>query len=293
MNADGERVTEDSYSWVHWLDGVVTMRCEDHGGYDGTFLATNFDQGVAQNQKSPLQQPCLNLWIEASTSEVKVTESFHNIGPWEWAGAKFDVWAEESGTDRMIMMELYILREGTNYAWTNEYPRQSGGAGDNVWNFLVALDCYRQNYGKGYEIEWDLNGKHYYAINTLGLLEKAITVLNERVVGGNLPNPPFDINNFKLTKVIFCCESGIAPFPPIGNGGPIVEATLNSLRARYDTADTNGDGKCDMRDIAFVISLFGSKLGDATYDFRGDINTDGLVDMRDISYECAHFGEKY
>ena len=83
------------------------------------------------------------------------------------------------------------------------------------------------------------------------------------------PNPPFNVNNFKLQRVDFCLEAG-NNLDPIWT--PQVWATLTSLRTRYNTADTNGDGK---------------------YDFRADINTDGLVDMRDISYETAHFGETY
>jgi len=144
-----------------------------------------------------------------------------------------------------------------------------------------------------YCMEWDANGQHYFAVNVLGLMKRGISQLNSLPPVHEMPqgpNPPFDVNNFKLQRVDFCLEAG-------NNGDfgwtPKVWATLTSLRTRYNTADTNGDGKCGMRDIAFVISLFGSKLGDGKYDFRADINTDGFVDMRDISYETAHFGETH
>jgi nitrous oxidase accessory protein len=59
------------------------------------------------------------------------------------------------------------------------------------------------------------------------------------------------------------------------------------------------DGKCDMRDIGLVASLFGSVRGDGTYDRRADITgpvrlvSDNKIDMRDIGLIARHFGETY
>ena len=59
------------------------------------------------------------------------------------------------------------------------------------------------------------------------------------------------------------------------------------------------DGKCDMRDVGLVASLFGSVDGDGTYDARADITgptfleKDGKIDMRDIGLVASHFGETY
>ena len=57
------------------------------------------------------------------------------------------------------------------------------------------------------------------------------------------------------------------------------------------------DGKCDMRDVGLVASLFGSVDGDGTYDARADITgptylvKDGKIDMRDVGLVAIHFGE--
>ena len=59
------------------------------------------------------------------------------------------------------------------------------------------------------------------------------------------------------------------------------------------------DGKCDMRDIGLVATLFGSVEGDGTYDARADITgptyleRDGKIDMRDVGLVASHFGEIY
>jgi hypothetical protein len=59
------------------------------------------------------------------------------------------------------------------------------------------------------------------------------------------------------------------------------------------------DGKCDMRDIGLVASLFGSVESDGTYDARADITgptylvKDGKIDMRDVGLVASHFGETY
>lgn len=57
------------------------------------------------------------------------------------------------------------------------------------------------------------------------------------------------------------------------------------------------DGKCDIRDIARVASLFGSLQGDGRYDLRADITgptyleKDDKIDIRDVALVARHFGE--
>jgi len=282
-NGEGWPVTEDEYSYVHWdTDGLVVMQCEDHGGFDDIFLATNFDQTSAQGLIEVDLATTWNLWLEACIQNINGTTDTPIAS---WTGAKFDIWAFEKGTDRKIMMEMYFWRTGANTVWVVDLPRQTN-PGSNVWNYLVALDWMRYLYGNGYNIEWDENERHYFCINVYGLLERAVSRLNEEME----PNPPFDIANFRLGKVILCCESG-----NIGGlfGGPWVHVEMNSLRARYYTADTNGDGKVDMRDISFIARRYGVIFGDPDYDFRADLNTDGKIDMKDISFAAIRFGMSY
>ena len=51
------------------------------------------------------------------------------------------------------------------------------------------------------------------------------------------------------------------------------------------------DGKCDIRDIAFVAAHYGELEGDPNWDPVADINDDGKVDIRDIAAVAAHYGE--
>jgi len=57
--------------------------------------------------------------------------------------------------------------------------------------------------------------------------------------------------------------------------------------------DVNNDGKCDIRDIAFVAAHYGELEGDPNWDPVADINDDGKVDIRDIAAVAAHYGEIY
>jgi hypothetical protein len=287
----GHRVEEDAYSWVHWNDGWVDMRCEDHGGLDFTWLATNFDQGEAQGLIEVDFETAMSLWLETSIYSI---EGKTYVTAESWTGAKFDIHACEKGTDRLIHMEMYFWRKGMNTIWLDELARQTD-PDSNVWNYLVALDWMRILYGNGYNIEWDEGDRHCFAINVLGLLKRGISLLNQ-LTGDEEPVPPFDIDNLELGKVILCCEAG--------NHGyiincPWVRVNASSIRARYDTADVTGpiigvpDGKCDIRDVSFVASRFGSVFGDENFDFRADVDTNYFIDITDVSYVAKHFGEEY
>ena len=60
--------------------------------------------------------------------------------------------------------------------------------------------------------------------------------------------------------------------------------------------DLDGDGKVDIRDVAFVATRFGTQEGDPNWDPKADLtgpeNTpDGKVDIRDIALVASHYGE--
>jgi hypothetical protein len=58
--------------------------------------------------------------------------------------------------------------------------------------------------------------------------------------------------------------------------------------------DINKDGKCDMKDIAFVARLFGQTVPPAPPECDiAPTPPDGKIDMRDISLAARHFGEAY
>jgi peptide/nickel transport system substrate-binding protein len=62
----------------------------------------------------------------------------------------------------------------------------------------------------------------------------------------------------------------------------------------YLPADTNYDGKVDMRDIGLVASAFGAQFGlpiDGRWNFREDVNNDRKIDMKDIGYIARQFGK--
>jgi len=54
--------------------------------------------------------------------------------------------------------------------------------------------------------------------------------------------------------------------------------------------DLNHDGKVDMKDIAIVAKLFGTRPGDPLWNPVADVIKDGKVDMKDISIVAKEFG---
>lgn len=292
------RWSSDSKLFSEWpSNGVAHLRCEDGTPSDGFLFASNFEQTSALGMTSVDFATTKNMWLEASITNITGAQC-----PWEaasWTGGKFDIVAvEKGGTGRMIMMEMYMWRTGANTVWGDDLARQTS-IGSSVWNYLVALDHMRSNYGNGLEIEWDANGQHYFEVNVLELLRIGIFKINAIQPVGGLPvlgyppNPPFDISNFVLTRVDFALEAGYMPIILPSTGPPWVETYLNSLRLRYNTADTNGDGKVDLKDVSFVARKFGLQFGNAGYDFRADLNTDGIVNMIDVATVAAAFGKTY
>ena len=51
------------------------------------------------------------------------------------------------------------------------------------------------------------------------------------------------------------------------------------------------DGKCDMRDVSYLIIRFNSKPYSANWNPNADINDDGTVNMRDISTAIINFNK--
>ncbi len=50
------------------------------------------------------------------------------------------------------------------------------------------------------------------------------------------------------------------------------------------------DGRIDMRDIGALCSLYGTKVGDPTWNPDADLYPDGKIDMRDVGLVCNNYG---
>jgi hypothetical protein len=56
--------------------------------------------------------------------------------------------------------------------------------------------------------------------------------------------------------------------------------------------DITGDGKVDVKDVALVSSLYGSKYGDGKYNSTADLNNDYKIDVRDVAAVSSNYGKK-
>lgn len=56
--------------------------------------------------------------------------------------------------------------------------------------------------------------------------------------------------------------------------------------------DVNRDWVVDYRDIAILVSIYGSKMGQPNYNLDADINEDGEVNYRDLALLIGNYGKK-
>lgn len=136
-----------------------------------------------------------------------------------WTGAKFDVLVAEnrsSHNDRILMLELYFLRDGMNLAWNPCWLHSDG----HVYNYLIALDCFpelvERTIYSGNLVKWKIDVKSF--------IENACNYWHE-----------LDIEKLSIVQVSFTLEAAYN-FPLMFN--PAVSCSLHRLRLAYTPAST-------------------------------------------------------
>jgi len=77
----------------------------------------------------------------------------------------------------------------------------------------------------------------------------------------------------------------------VQNETDTTDNTLNSWIVITFLGDVNGDGRADMKDIAYVAKRFGSNPSSPLWDSNADMNDDDRVDMKDIAAVARNFGK--
>jgi len=78
---------------------------------------------------------------------------------------------------------------------------------------------------------------------------------------------------------------------------PIAFTTVGAIVRNTVPGDVSGstlgvtDGTVNMRDIAYLVSLFNTKPSSPNWNPNADVNVDGVVNMRDIAIAIAHFNQ--
>jgi hypothetical protein len=231
-----------SYSWASKISSLQL-----NSGSRVTLYSSPNYSGESLSFTAPSYQPpplkiadTKSITMEAVASNW-YTDSWTQPG---WTGVKFDVFALENryGSGKTLMLEMYILRDGANYAWSlyNSLPGCAGNSEEgfrgppyqSAYNYLIALDAFPEiasviNY-PGNVAKWTIDVK--------ALLQRACDHN-----WGETPNYfQLDINSFSIAKVSFTVESANFFLPATAGG------TLNRLRLAY----TSNSAVSDMNALA-------------------------------------------
>jgi len=78
---------------------------------------------------------------------------------------------------------------------------------------------------------------------------------------------------------------------PVPDETATTDNTLQSWVVITFLGDVNGDGRADMKDVAYVAKRFGSNPSSPLWDSNADMNDDDRVDMKDIAAVARNFGK--
>lgn len=204
---------------------VTLYSIPDYSGDSITFVAPSYqppDLKIADKNSITLEGVVNNWYTDTWT------------GP-GWTGVKFDVFAVEdrySNTGKTLMLEMYLLRDGANLAWSaynfiqgcsgNEREGFRGPPFQSAYNYLVALDAFsgiaNMTVYPGNVAKWTIDVK--------ALMQRAC----DHDWGVAPSNYHLDIEKLNIVKVSFTVESAYF-------GSPVrTGCTLNRLRLAYTDA---------------------------------------------------------
>jgi parallel beta-helix repeat protein len=177
---------------------------------------------------------------------------------------------------------------------------------------LVRNNTFSQNnYGGGITLE-DSSRNNSIIENTVGRNLIAISMgINEphdnRIYHNNFvdnTNQVFDLTRFWKERNTWDDGQGQGNYWSDYNGTdtdgdgigdtslPYLGIDAYPLMTKYwNKADVNHDGRVDVLDIFMVANSFGTKIGDPSWDPRGDLDGSGTVNVIDVFLVASEYGE--
>jgi hypothetical protein len=239
------------YDGIGYTGNSITLTTDtsDLGVWNNKVCSLNLSKGsrvTLYDQQSfsgdcvsfvyPTYQPPALKVSDKSTITLEGVVSDWHTDTWTspgWTGAKFDIFAVEnwsSNVGKVLMLEMYFLRDGMNLAWSayNIIPGCSGNYREGFrgppyqqsYNYLVAIDAFpelveRTEYS-GNVVKWKTDVKSF--------IQNACDHW-----------PELDINKLSIVKMCFTLEAAYV-FPLTFN--PAVGCCLHRLRLAYTPAST-------------------------------------------------------
>lgn len=212
-----------------WNDRISSLKLTE--GSRVTLYFNNGYSGVSQSFACPSYQPSpLKVSGENSITLEAVVDNWYTdtwTGP-GWTGVKFDVYASENPNDpdpKILMLELYIVRDGANLAWGNGFVRAPVDIGGKGYNVLLAMDCWPQ-YA---QITLYPGNVAKWKIDIQGIIQRACNDFNNWWLR---PDLHLDIDKLSIVKIGFTVESALGSSNP-----PYAGCSLNYLQLAYTTSN--------------------------------------------------------
>lgn len=286
-------VPNDQYHYVRWwADGRVDMMATDFVSDTidevGDFTQGNPD-GYGYYQPPPVTlNPCI-----AKVTLRAAAYNIHTNIPYElssWTGIKFDATAKSTVDNRILYIEMYFVRTGTNLLWPGIYKGNSIEVlkvADDADNYMV--DITNSMFASYVQIVTS-GGVTYYTIDLSYFFLRASLLYSI-----NFPDiwSGRSIDDYQLVKAGPCLEAAWLYL-----GGPIIypqcSITFSNIEVKGSyLTDVNCDGMTNILDLAMAAQAYGSELGDSSYLPNADINFDKIIDITDITTIGSYSGKTF
>jgi len=147
-------------------------------------------------------------------------------------------------------------------------------------NYSISVDAFVMNYGANPEV---FNVTVYANESKVGTFENVtLSAGNSTILSLRWNTTSFPYGNYTIRAVASNLSGETDLTDNIKTDGTVYVGI---------PGDINGDGKVDVKDIAYVARRFGIGFRDSLWNPNADINDDGKIDVTDVAVASRHFGE--
>ncbi|MCJ7422854.1 right-handed parallel beta-helix repeat-containing protein [Candidatus Bathyarchaeota archaeon] len=149
-------------------------------------------------------------------------------------------------------------------------------------NYSMSVDTFVMNYGASAEV---FNVTVYANESIIGTFENvALAAGNSTILSLRWDTAGLAYGNYTISAVASNVSGEFDLTDNIKTNGVVYVGI---------PGDVNGDGKVDVKDIAYVARRFGIGFRDSLWNPNADLNDDGKIDVMDVAAAARQFGKHY